>query len=407
MPSQDLALHNMPIPPHVRRDRIVDFDYYDPPGISEGDVYSAWHKLHNGPDIVWTPRNGGHWILTRARDIKWAQENFSIFSHEEFTIPRIAQKIKMPPLTVDPPNHAQFRAILNPFFGPAQIRELAVKAREITVELIESHKLRGGCEFVSEFARVMPVSIFLGIVDLPLARREDFVEWATSYIGTSDLAVRDKYMKRISEYLSAVIEERTRTPRSDLLSRIAQWPNDSRYEGYHEVMGMAMLVFLGGLDTVANMMSFTVRHLALHHELRRRLRDEPALIPMAAEEYLRRHGLSNTGRIVKLSTEYQGVVFAKDDMVMVPIAMSSMDDREYTDPLTVDFDRGIQAHNTFGNGPHKCVGAPLARAELKIFLQEWITRIPEFCLDPNSPPITHSGPMNGVSNLRLLFRSNP
>jgi cytochrome P450 len=407
MPGHTSGYDSATVPPHVRPDLIIDFDYFFPDGMVESDVYSAWHKLHNGPDIVWTPRNGGHWILTRAQDIKWVQENYEVFSHEEFTIPRQANKIRMPPLTVDPPDHARFRAVLNPFFAPARVRELADKARALTIQLIESLAARGSCEFVTEFARIMPVTIFLGIVDLPLDRREDFVEWATGYISASVPAVRDSYLGKVSRYMSTVLEERFQNPGPDLLSRIASWRRDPRFEGEHEVFGMAMLIFFGGLDTVANMLSFTARHLAGHPELRRRLIDDPSIVPQAAEEYFRRHGLSNTGRLVKHATDYKDAHFAEGDMVMVPISMSSMDDREYSDPLTVDFDRPARSHNTFGNGPHKCVGAPLARVELRIFLEEWLKRIPDFCLDPQVAALTHSGPVNGVSRLGLLFRTKP
>ncbi|TAL00978.1 MAG: cytochrome P450 [Rhodospirillaceae bacterium] len=403
MTSKASGFADVPIPFNVPSELVIDFDYFHPPQIDQGDVYSAWKRLHEGPDIVWTPHNGGHWIFTRAADIKWVQENFQIFSHEEFSIPRVTNKIVMPPLTVDPPLHSRFRAVLNPYFWPSKVHEMAEKARALTIGLIEALKGRESCEFVSEFARVMPVTVFLGIVDLPLDRRQDFVEWASNYIGAADPRVRQIYLKKMSDYLAEVLKERSANPGHDLLSRIAAWRQNARYGGEHEVFGMAMLIFLGGLDTVANILSFTVRHLAQHPEQRRRLIDEPEIIPQAAEELLRRFGLSNTGRLVKEATDYKGVHFAQHDMVMVPISLSSMDDRLYQDPLTVDFGRNAPFHNTFGNGPHKCVGAPLARAELKIFLEEWARRMPEFCIDSNNPPITHSGPVNGVSRLNLLF----
>jgi cytochrome P450 len=389
-------------PPHVPDKRVVDFDYFHPPGIDEGTVYTAWHRLHDGPDIVWTPRNGGHWILTRGEDIRWVQETYQTFSHETFTIPRGAS-VRMPPLTVDPPLHARYRAVLNPSFTPKRVLELSEQVRTLTIELIERIRPLGRCEFVSQFARIMPVSIFLGIVDLPLDRRHEFVEWATGYIGSNDQTTRDRYLGEVTGYLREVLDERAATPGDDLLSRIAGWRKNSRFGGEFEVTGMAMLVFFGGLDTVANMLSFSAWHLAEHPGHRQRLRDDPGLSVRAAEEYIRRHGLSNTGRLVKHDIEYKGVTFKADEMVMVPISMSSMDDRLYTNPLTVDFDRETAAHNTFGNGPHKCVGAPLARSELSIFLEEWTQRMPEVRLDPTHRPHSHSGSVNGVSSLHLIW----
>lgn len=390
-------------PDHVPADRVVDFNHFEIDGVGDNDVYAAWDKLHGGPDIVWTPNNGGHWIVTRAADVKWVQENYQIFSHEVFSIPRGTSRFRLPPLTVDPPLHARYRAVLNPAFTPSRVREMSDTARDLTVSLIDGLKPKGGCEFVSEFARVMPVSVFLGIVNLPLERREEFVQWAIETIPAGDQGVVDRASAKVSAYLASVLDERAARPGEDLLSRIAGWRNNPRYQGEWETLGMAMLVFAGGLDTVANMLAFTARHLAMHPEHRRRIIEEPAIVPRAAEEYIRRYGLSNTGRLIIQDTEYKGLQFKTDEMIMVPIAMSSMDDREYENPLKVDFDRNVAAHNTFGNGPHKCVGAPLARAELAVFLEEWLKHIPDFRIDPDRPVRTRSGPMNNVVSLHLQW----
>ncbi|WP_340315838.1 cytochrome P450 [Rhizorhabdus argentea] len=389
---------------------VVDFDYMDPDGIEDDTVYTAWDRLHAGPDIVWTPCNGGHWILTRAEDICWVQESYEKFSHEVFSIPRGSTPIIMPPITVDPPLHARYRAVLNPFFVPSKVANFGETARQITVELAEKLRPAGRCEFVGDFSRKMPVSVFLDIVDLPQDRREDFVAWALGFLApSSDQNARNASLNKIVEYLSAKIEERAVNPGSDLLTRIVSWRENPRFQSEAEVIGMALVTFLGGIDTVANMLSFMVWHLATHPEHRRRIIEEPEIIPRAAEEYLRRYGLSNTGRLILSDVEYKGVTFKADEMVMVPISMSSLDERKHPNPFEVDFDRpdlfenGVPAHNTFGNGPHKCIGAPLARAELKIFLEEWLKRIPDFRLDPDRPPVSHSGPINGVDHLHLVW----
>ena len=401
--SRHRALYDrVAVPAHVPPELVVDFDYLHPPGIDDGDVYSAWSRLHDGPDIVWTPCNGGHWILTRGEDIKAVQENFEVFSHEVFSIPRGSSPVRMPPLTVDPPLHARYRAILNPFFTPTRVRIMREQADALTRDLIASIKPRGGCEFVNEFARVMPVTMFLGIVDLPLAHREQFVEWGVTFMTSTDSREKLDAQGKVVAYLQNVLDERYADPGDDLLSKIAAWRNNPRFLGEYEVIGMAVLVFFGGLDTVANMLSFITRHLAQHPEHRRRLVEEPEIIPQATEEFLRRFGLSNTGRLITRDFDYKGVPFKQDEMVMVPISMSSMDDRLYDRPLEIDLDRD-PTHNTFGNGAHKCVGNALARAEIQIFLQEWLKALPDFGLDPNRPPVTHSGAVNGVNSLHLVW----
>ena len=300
------------------------------------------------------------------------------------------------------PLHARYRAILNPFFTPTRVRAMREKAEGLSRELIARIKPKGRCEFVNEFARVMPVVMFLGIVDLPLDQREQFVEWGVTFMTSTDSREKLGAQAKVVAYLQKVLEERYADPGDDLLSKIAAWRDNPRFQGDYEVIGMAILVYFGGLDTVANMLSFITRYLAQHPAQRRRLIEEPEIIPQATEEFLRRFGLSNTGRLITRDFDYKGVSFRKDEMVMVPIAMSSMDDRLYDRPLDIDFNRNAE-HNTFGNGPHKCVGSPLARAEIQVFLREWLKALPDFQLDPVSPSVSHSGSVNGMDALHLVW----
>jgi cytochrome P450 len=128
------------------------------------------------------------------------------------------------------------------------------------------------------------------------------------------------------------------------------------------------------------------------------------------EEFLRRFGLSNTGRLILEDIEYKGATMKKEEMIMVPIGCSGIDDRLYKDPFKIDFDRvenyhpnGQPAHNTFGNGPHKCVGAPLARTEIAIFLEEWLRRIPNFRINPEKPIKVHMNSVPGIDELHLII----
>lgn len=389
------------VPDHVDPRLVVDVDYLDPPGVAEhGDVYRAWHSLHVGPDIVWTPRHGGHWLLTRADDVRWAQETYQILSHEEFFVPR-GSAPPMPPATVDPPDTSRYRAILNPFFTRGTVSErYEPLVRALSAALIEGIRPAGHCDFVPEFARIMPVSVFLGIVDLPVERREEFLLWGARM---AEPATAAEYQRRIADYLAQVLDERAERPRGNLLSAIAAWRKNPRFRDESEVIGMAMLVFAGGLDTVAASLSFAMLELARRPELQARLRDDPATIERTVEEFLRRHALSSTARIVKEKCVRKGACMMPGDMVLVSVALSGIDDRRYDRPFTVDPDCGPVPHNTFGNGPHRCLGEHLARMELQVFLEEWFARMPEVRLDPARPPRSHGGAVEGVAHLDLIW----
>lgn len=392
-----------PKPSHVPDDVVVDFDYIHPAGMDELGVYGAMKRLHDGPDIVWSPRHGGHWLVTRAEDVRFVQENYEVFSHEIFMIPRELQRFRPVPLAVDPPNHTRYRAVINPGFTPKRVLAMREDARALTIELAEKMLPNGSCEFLSEFARIMPVTMFLKMVNLPLDRREQFVEWGIAIMSAYDPDDRAAAQMRVHEYLQKILDEREGGEGDDLLTRVANWRRNPRFQSEEEVMSMATLLFVGGLDTVASELSYIVHYLAEHPQLQRRLREEPGIAQRASEEFIRRFGLSNTGRILTRDFEYKGLLFKKDEMIMVPNNLSGIDDRMYENALTVDFDRIAAPYNTFGNGPHKCVGAPLAKAEVEVFLEEFVTRMPEFRLDPDRKPVEHCGSVPGYEQLYLRW----
>jgi cytochrome P450 len=391
-------------PAHVDPKLIVDFDYMNPAGIEDGDVYRALARLHEGPDIVWTPRYGGHWVFTRGEEIKWAQENFSIFSNREKGVPKGTCPF-MPPITFDPPLHTRYRAVLNPYFAKRHVEEgYEPKARGVIAELIEGLRPKGRCEFVTEFAFIAPLRIFWDFVDLPYERREEFLTWGRHMAGYGTPEQRAAAHQAISHYLGELLDSRLEHPGEDVFTGISQWRNNPRYERREELVGMAELVFLGGQDTVASQLGFAMLRLAECPDLQQRLKDDPQVIPAAVEELLRRHGLSNTARLVLQDVERKGAFMRAGELVMTVNPLSGIDGRLYPDPFTVDFDRGPVSHNSFGNGPHKCVGQHLARMELRTFLEEWSQRMPIATVDPDKPPPqSHSGPVIGLNHLHLRW----
>ena len=402
-----MADHPEPLsaPSHVPPELIIDWDYHNPAGLAEeGDIYRALKRLHAYPDdILWTPRNGGHWIVTRADDVRWVREEAEIFSHEEFILPPGSMNTLMPPTNVDPPYHARFRAVLNPVFSLGRIRTLTENTRAMTAGLIDKLVPSGSCEFQRDFARVMPVHVFLGMLDLPTDRGDEFVSWATSYVHAKDQDEREWATEKVTGFLRGLLDEREANPGDDMFSRIVAFRKNPRFEREEEVMGMAMNSFIGGLDTVTNMLTFTAWHLATLPAARQRLIAEPKIVPRAAEEYLRRFGLAVTARIIKADVGRKGVAMKKGDYLLVVDPLAGIDERIWDDPMEIDFDRDTRVHDTFGNGVHRCVGEHLARMELVVFIEEWLKRIPDFSLDPEVPPVTCGGAVIGMPQLGLRW----
>jgi cytochrome P450 len=164
---------------------------------------------------------------------------------------------------------------------------------------------------------------------------------------------------------------------------------------------MTQNVIGGGLDTVRNMMSFIALFLARNPDHRRQLVDEPELIPGAVEELLRYLALPNMGRSVTRDAEFHGVQLRKGDMMLLPLCLAGRDGDAHADAQAVDFRRERNRHLAFGTGAHLCPGMYLARAELAIFLEEWLKRIPDFHLAPGAPPVTRGGNILAVKSLVL------
>lgn len=390
------------IPAHIPQDRVVDVDFYQLE-LGDGDVQQAWKRIQNdAPDIFWTPRNGGHWIATRAEDIKEVEVDYAHFSHRRFSIPWMESPIPSLPLCLDPPQHGPFRALINPALSPKVLRALEARAREVAVELIDKIAANGECEFVSEFSSVLPIEVFLGMVNLPTSDRERLLPWAEVMVRGQSLEEKFAAFGSINAYLQGWIDERTQNPGDDLISTIAHAKINGQPLSPNEVLGMCSLVLAGGLDTVASMLGFIARFLAMHPEHRRQLVAAPEVTENVIEELLRRHGLPNTSRLLVEDYEFRGVLLKQGDSIQIPTCLFGLDERMVEDPLTVNFNRpGPIPHATFGNGPHRCPGALLAKREVRVFLEEWLKRIPDFRIKAGTRPVMASGMVNGMLKLEL------
>jgi cytochrome P450 len=389
----------LPIP-DISPNLLIDFDFFSVEAV-DGDLHEGWKRLHGGPEIFYTPLNGGHWVFTRAEDIGAAWTDHDRYSNVGVAMSREEREMQFYPGEADPPQHAHYRAMLTPFFSQKAVHVLEEKMRELTRDLIEEFIGRGRCEFQAEVARRMPIYIFLTMMELPL-------DHAVALLPAADWLTRDadpqsflRAVQTMMGYLQERVAEREKSPGNDFISHLLTATIDNRATTRHEVLSLTANVMFGGLDTVVSSMGFFMNFLARHPAHCRELVDEPALIPDAVEELLRRHGITNFGRMVSRDFGYKGLPMRAGDLVLLPAALYNLDERMFSDPMTVDFHRPIKRHVGFGTGIHRCLGAQLARLELRVLLQEWLPRIPEFSIADPSGVVVKSGRINGVTSLPL------
>jgi cytochrome P450 len=392
------------IPAHIPKSLVYDFDHFTAPELAKDPHRTVSQKLHKeAPDVFYTPRSGGYWIVTRAEVAVDMLRQVEIFSsgpeHNHFK----AFNPPMLPVQADPPNHTEYRRILNPKLTPNAIQKLESYVRELARTIIDDVYPKGECNFIEEVAERFPVTIFLKIAGAPLTDRARLVSIAVKYTRSPTFEERQAAISDMAAYMREKFQEREVEPRDDLLTLIAQARMPDRALTSTEKEGLGVLAFFGGLDTVKSVLSFVVSYLAQHPEDYRKLVEHPELIKSAMEELLRVSGVSTPERGVTHDVEYRGIPFKKGDRVVFLTQLWGMDDQQIANPHLVDFTRDVSQHYAFGAGPHRCIGSHLARLEFRIFLEEWTKTIKSFGVKDNMPVKTAGGVVWTPVELKLTW----
>lgn len=382
--SSPIAEH---VPDHVPQSLIFNYDYHGDPRVNN-EVHASLQTLHNdAPAIFYTPKNGGHWVVTRFDEMKKVVENYENFSAKEMQIPRIENPPFFIPLNLDPPNNIAFRQALMPAFSPRAIKSLEDKVRLWAGKLIDEALSKGNTfDFVQEIASVYPVSIFMELMGMPMDRLWEFRELSDAFFSTNDQEKIHQLSAQIIMIMTEILMAKKEQPADDLMTKILDIKVNGEPISLEEMQNMCFLLFLGGMDTVANVTGYTFRQLANMPELQQRLQDQPEDIPKFSEEGIRLFGVISNPRIVAQDCEVFGIQFKKDDMVLCLLPISGRDDRKNSNPNVFDIDRAKDDASTltFSSGPHMCLGSFLARTEIRILVEEWCKRVKSFEITPGT-----------------------
>ena len=384
-----------------------DFDIYQDARLVD-DLHGGFKSLHaDAPDIFWTPRNAGHWVVTRYDLISQIMRDSVHFSNAQMNIPKTETPYVMIPLNLDPPDHTQYRAVLVRYFSPSVVNAMDVTLRGWANKLIDKVIDAGACDFVDALGAAYPVSIFMEMMGLPMARFDEFRKVVVEFFSNITNERRVDLQAWMFAEMEALIQARSTERRDDLISRLLDEQVRGRSLTLEELKSICFLLFIAGLDTVANMMSFAQYHLASDPDLQERLIKEPGRIPDFVEEALRCYGIVNGTRIVKKDVELAGVQFKEGDMVACSLPLAGMDERRNADPMRFDIDRTDRRHLTFSIGPHVCVGHYLARAEMKVFTEEWLKRVPRMHIALGFKPQFRAGLVMALNHLPLEWPTKP
>ena len=392
-------------PPHVPKERVVDFDFFAPPGV-EQDFVASWRTLQalGVPDVVWTPHSGGHWIATRGDLVEEVFSDYHKFSNRVVTIPKErGEHYRMLPTTLDPPEHRPVRNLLNRNLSPAAVNRQVEMIRAICVELIEEVRPKGGCDLLVDFAAHFPIRVFMQMVDLPRDDAPLMKYWTDQVVHPDGSMTLEETMRKFHEYLEPVVRERRSKPGNDVLSDIVNAQVQGRELSMEDMLNLLMQFMMGGLDTVYNFLAFSFLFLSRNPGHRQQLLDEPDLIPGAVNELLRRFPLVSMAREVRNDIDWHGAHLKKGEMIVCASPLVGNDERLNPDPMVVDFRRKGARHATFGKGNHVCPGAHLAQVEMRITLTEWLARIPHFELAAGATITMRGGIVGSMTSLPLVW----
>lgn len=408
-----------PAPAHVPKDRVVDISFamggvpndlvdpYEPfEWLAGVEIPRLLYNLPAAQNYAAVSGMGnGNWVASHYEDIDRIYTDNEFFSNKgaaEFQR-LIGETFRSIPLGVDPPEHSKYRMYLMPYFSPARIsRDLEPRIRAVAVEMIEAIADKGEVDIAWDFGRVYPVRIFMGLMGFPPEMFEQFLDWEWDILHANDLAKTQEALRGVLAFLRGFMAEKEKNPDEHLVSSIVNGRIEGRAPTEEEKIGMVWFLWLGGLDTVAATISQMFRRMALEPEIQRRLRGHPELINGAVEEFLRTQPILSSARHATKDFEWHGVQIKKGDSFSCLNPAGNFDPARFANPRAFDPTRKGNRHFTFIGGVHACLGAHLARRELRLLLEEWLRRIPEFRVKPGADTSVFPGLLS-IRNLPLVW----
>jgi cytochrome P450 len=334
-----------------------------------------------------------------------------LFSSKELLYPWTIEENSIA-FNMDPPEQVPYHRIMAQVLSAGKVRQMESIIRSHAREQVAEAAEKGTCEFVSEFATPMVIGALLECCGLSSDRLAEVFVWMSDFFtkgrGQADPSMAAEYPKkqgRAESYISEIIEQRKGGTGTDPISEMTGATLDGRPATDDELLRMATFMVLAGVDTTATMTSNIVAWMADHPERQAELRSRPDLIVPAIEEFMRYEHMLSNGRIVTQDTVLSGVQMKAGDHVMMLLSATGRDPRVFECPEEIRFDQSPNPHLGFGSGVHRCIGIYLARAEMKIALEEWHAHIRSYRVAPGDQIRRRRGAIAGVWHLPLLLET--
>jgi cytochrome P450 len=374
-------------------DWATDFDHTDPQWVA--DPYPIWAELRAGCPVAHTDRYGGTWLPVRHEDVAAVAYDTEHFTSRSVVVSEVrpgpddlpAPIGLAPPITSDPPFHALARRLLLPAFAPKPIEALEPFTRELCVELLDATAGKPQIDAAVDYAQHIPLRVIVRMLGFPQEDADVFRRFIRMVLEDVDQSAEERQAVvdegELDVYMDARIAEHLANPQDDLTSFLLNAELDGNKLDPDHVRGTMVLLMIAGIDTTWSAIGASLWHLAQNPADRQRLAAEPELMPTAVEEFLRAYAPVTMARLVAKDFDFQGRAMKEGDWLLLPFPAANRDPEFFADADEVLIDREENRHSAFGLGIHRCIGSNLARMELRVALEEWMRRYPDFELvDP-------------------------
>ncbi len=351
-------------------------------------------------------------MILRHEDVRRAAKDWQTFSSDApFRVPIPSEEevrsMRQLPIETNPPEHTEYREIVEPFFARAKNPDVIAKVGSLVETLLAGALQRASVEVVSEFALPLQSRALTHLLNMPESEAETWIGWGIHVFRVEDGELGSEKGAALETYLRAQFDRAEAAPGADFFSALTQAAFRGRRLSREEMMGFANLAFAGGRDTIIHAVSSALGYLARHPAALEFLRQDPKRIVLACEELFRVFmPLTHIGRVCPVETDVQGVTVPPGGRVSLCWASANQDAAAFPAPAEVRLDRKPNPHLSFGFGAHLCLGAPHARLLLRTLLQKCTEQVGRLTVIEAHERVEAEPAyrrVNGYESLRLKF----
>jgi len=391
-------------------DFATDFDHTDPTWVS--NPFPIWDELRTTCPIAHSDRYGGTWLPVTHEHVSAIAYDTENFTSRAVVVSEVrpgpmdlpAPIGVAPPITSDPPFHAMARRLLLPAFAPRKVDALEPFTRQLCNDLLDALEGKDIVDAAVEYAQHIPLRVIAKMLGFP-AEDADYFRHVIHLILEEGITVTEDDDERLVEgqaldaYFDNQIADHVANPRDDLTTFLLEAELDGNKLMHEHVRGTMLLILVAGIDTTWSAIGSALWHLAHNPEDLKRLAAEPDLMPFAIEEMLRAYAPVTMARLVAQDVEIGGCPMKEGDWVLLPFPAANRDPEFFDLADEVIIDREENRHAAFGLGIHRCLGSNLARMELRVAVEEWVKRFPNFELADPSAVTWAAGQVRGPRSI--------